>query len=403
MSLTLNDIQTNLNSFIGDTSTDRISAAERLQYLTEATVWVQQELGNDHQSVTYDLNYLDTVNYYKVTTTLGDLLQGGDLRREKDDNSMLFRHTTPRDIAESISLGDINSAWSIERRDGNSFIYINHKSKHTAKVVSDMDSLVSASGTWVVDAIGSDATNLTIDKVEYKKGNASLNFDVIVAQSVNNKATIQNTTLSSIDLSDYEDLGSWVFWIYVPDVTNFTSITLYWGDNTSNYWSITSTTDIDGSAWTNGWNQVKMNWANATKTSSPTVTSINYIGFDFNYGAGQTDDTDFRIDNLIITNPEKLKFYYISWNVGKDSTGTDITSFGNVTDVPYFSGQYDQYRYPVAHKAAELVYKSLRLTNEAILEVREASSLIKKIREIIPSSKVPESNSFKVSGIRFRR
>lgn len=403
MSVTISQIQDNVNSFIGDTSTDRISAAERLQFITEATVWVMEELGNDHQNATYDLNYLDTVNYYKVTTAVADLLDGADLRRGKDDHVVSFARKSSREIAEEIGQGDTNSSWAIERRDGDAYLYINHGSKNSAKVVADMDSLTSGGGTWAVDAVNSDATNLTVDQVEMKAGNASLNFDIDVSQSGNNKATIQNTTMTSMDLSSFEDLASWKFWVYIPDVTNFTSVTLYWGDDTSNYWSATVTTDIDGSAWVAGQNEVKINWADATKTGSPSVSSVNYVGFDLNYGAGQGDDTDFRLDDLKLVTPEKLKFYYISWNVGTDTGGSDITVFGATTDIPYFSGQYDQYKYPVAHKAASLIFKSLRLREESAFEEREASDALTRIRYIIPSAKVPESKSFKVHGISFRK
>ncbi len=403
MSLTISNIITNLDSFIGDTSTDRISAAERLQYITEATVWVMEELGNDHQNATYDLNYLDTVNYYKVTTAVADLLDGADLRRGKDDHVVSFARKSSREIAEEIGQGDTNSSWAIERRDGDAYLYINHNSKNSAKVVSDMDALTAGGGTWAVDATNSDATNLTVDTTEKKQGSASLNFDVDVSQSANNKATIQNTTMTSMDLSDFEDLASWIFWVYVPDVTNFTSVTLYWGDDTSNYWSATVTTDIDGSAWVAGWNEVKINWADATATASPDKEAVDYVGFDLNYDAGQGDDTDFRIDNLKLVIPEKLKFYYISWNVGTDTGGSDVTVFGATSDVPYFSGQYDQYKYPVAHKAASLIFKSLRLREESAFEEREASDALTRIRYIIPSAKVPESKSFKVHGINFRK
>ena len=76
MSVTISDIQTILNSAIGDTSTDRITAAERLSALSEGTIWVQEELANDLQNYTYSLKYFDTINYYKVTADIADLLLG---------------------------------------------------------------------------------------------------------------------------------------------------------------------------------------------------------------------------------------------------------------------------------------------------------------------------------------
>lgn len=403
MSVTVANIITNMDSYIGDTSNDRISAAERLQYITEAVVWLQNETGNDHQNATYTLNYLDTVHYYKVTTAIADLLDVADLRREEDDHTVSFVRKSPRELAEEIGQEATESSFAIERRDGNAYLVVNHTSKHPADVVSSLESTTADGGTWAVDSTNSDATNLTVDNVEFKEGNGSLNFDIDVSQSANNRATIQNSTLTALDLSDYLDLGSWLFWMYVPDVTNFTSVTLYWGSSTSDYWSATVTTDINGSAWVNEWNEVKINWANATKTGSPDETAIDFIRFDLNYGAGQADDTDFRLDYLRIARPEKLKFHYISWNVGTNSGGTDITAFTATSDIPYFSGQYDQYKYIVAHKAASAAFFNLRLREEALAEERAAIDGLNKIKQIIPSSRAPEVKSFKVMGVNFNR
>lgn len=403
MALTIANLIVNFDTYIGDTSNDRVTAAERLQYLTEATVWLQEELGNDLQNATYTLNYLDTVNYYKVTSAIADLLEGADLRRSTEDHVYSFAHKSARELAEEIGQGASESSWAIERRDSNSYLVVSHGSKNTAKIIADMDALTSGGGTWVVDATNSDSTNLTVDTTEKKQGNASLNFDVDVSQSANNKATIQNTTLTSMDLSTYEDLASWVFEAYIPEVTNFTSFTLYWGSDTSNYWSATVTTDIDGSAFIAGWNKVKINWADATKTLTPDVTAVNYVGFDFNYGAGQGDDTDFRLDHLILVTPEKLTFHYISWNVGTNTSGTDVTVFGATTDVPYFSGQYDQYKYAVAHKAASLAFTNLRLREEANSEEIEAIKAFRRAKKWIPSSRTPEIKSLKVLGVNFNQ
>ena len=46
MAITVATVQTALNTYIGDTSTDSVSAAERLNAITEATIWLQQELAS---------------------------------------------------------------------------------------------------------------------------------------------------------------------------------------------------------------------------------------------------------------------------------------------------------------------------------------------------------------------
>ena len=98
-----------------------------------------------------------------------------------------------------------------------------------------------------------------------------------------------------------------------------------------------------------------------------------------------------------------MRFHYLSWNVGVDTSGADITVYAATTDVPYFSGMYDQAKYSVAHKAAELAFRSLRLSAEADREGIEAEESMRRNKKIFPSSKVEEQKTFKISGVQFRK
>lgn len=403
MAVTVASIVTNLDTYFGDTSTDRVSSAERIQAINEATVWLLEELGNEHSNQTYTLNFVDTVNYYKVTSGLPDLLDSADLRRDVADQTYSAAPKSARDIAEDIGQGSTEFAWAVERRDGQTYLAVTLDGKHKARLISGFDSTTDGGGEWEADTSNSDATNVTADTVEFKQGSGCLNFDADVSQSGNNRATIINDTLNEIDLTSYVDLGSFLFWAYIPENANFSSITFYWGSDSSNYWSATVTTDINGSSIADGWNEFKVNWADATMTGTPDVTALDYIRFDFNYTGSQTDDTDFRLDHLRVAIPEKLTFHYISFYVGQNNSGTDLTSFTATTDVPFYSGQYDQYRYPVAHKAASILFHSLRLRDEAIVQEAEAIKALKRLRDIFPSSRIPETKNFKVKGLNFAR
>lgn len=411
MSVTVADLITNLDTYIGDTSTDRISQAERFQFLTEATVWLSEELGNEHMIDSYSLNYLDGIHNYKITTAVADLLVGADLLRAENDHDISAVRKSPREIHEEIGQSNGEFSWAVDRYDGDAYLVVNLEGKNPRKLIGTFNSTTADGGTWTVDSSGSDATNITQDTNELKQGSASLNFDIDVSQSGNDIATIYNDTASEKDLSDEEDLGSWTLWVYIPDVTNITSIGLTWSSDTSgtpstitNYWSATATTDINGSAFADGWNRVKIDWADATKTGSPDSSGIQYYQIDVNYGGGQADDTDFRLDELAIARPEKLTFKYISWNVGQSNAGADITAFTATNDVPFFSGRYDQYKYAVAHKAASICfYSALRLVNQGAAEEAEALKSVRRYNKNFESSKTREQKSFKIKGVNFRR
>lgn len=405
MSTTIASVQTQLNTYIGDASTDRVSAAERLQYITEATVWLQTQLDNDHSVRTYSVSFFDTLYSYKLNAAVSDILESNALRRATTEGDIELTRRDSKQVLTDVSMSSQESTYALERRDGNLYLVVNHYSKYPALQVDSFDSLTANGGTWAADIVNSDATNVVIDTIDGSNSTTGcLSFNIDVSQSVNNRGTIYNDDLTVEDLSSEKDLSSWIIDMKFPEVTYLSSVTFYWGSSSSDYYSVTQTTNYDGSAFTADFlNTLKFNWLGATVTGTPDDEAINYIRIDINYTASQTDATSYKIDNLRLARPEKLTLHYTSWNVGTDTNNNQIKIFGATTDIPYFSGQYDQYLYPVAHKAASLTFKALRLYDEAEKEEEEALSEMNRIRKVIPKSRTAELKNFKVRGIRFGR
>ncbi len=404
MSTTVASVQTQLNTYIGDASTDRISAAERYQFITEAVTWLQTQLDNDHLVRTYSVSFLDTLYSYKLNAAVTDIFESNALRRATTETNIDLTRKDARQILVDVSNNAQESGYALERRDGNLFLVINHDSKYPALQVTTFDSLTANGGTWVADTTNSDATNVAIDTADGSQGTTGcLSFDVDVSQSGNNRATIYNSGLTSEDLSDDYNLSSWIIDMKFPEITYLSSVTFYWGSDSSNYYSVTQTTNYDGTAFTADFlNTLKFNWLGATVTGTPDKTAIDYIRIDVNYTASQADATSYKLDNLRLVRPETLTLHYTSWNVGTNSGGTQLKAFTATTDIPYFSGQYDQYLYAVAHKAASLTFRSLRLYNEADREDSEALNEMNRVRKVIPKSRPAELKNFKVRGISFR-
>ena len=404
MSITVNNIQTQLNTYISDSSTDRVTAAERLQYITEGTIWLQTQLDNDHSIRTYSVSFFDTLYSYKLNAAVSDILESNALRRATSETNIELTRRDAKQVLTDVSNDAQESTYALERRDSNLYLVVNHDSKYPALQVTTFDSLTSNGGTWEADTVNSDATNVAIDTVDGSNSTTGcLSFDVDVSQSANNRATIYNDDLTTEDLTNDKDLSSWIIDIKFPIVTYLSSVTFYWGSSSSNYYSVTQTTNYDGSAFTADFlNTLKFAWLGATVTGTPDDENINFIRIDINYTGSQADATSYKLDNLRLVRPEKLTLHYTSWNVGTDTGGTQLKVFAATTDIPYFSGQYDQYLYAVAHKSAALTFRALRLYNEADKEETEAINEMNRIRKVIPKSRPPELKSFKVRGISFR-
>lgn len=402
MAITVSDIQDNFNNQVGDSSTDRITAAQRLDYITNAVAWLQETVLNDHQVRTYNFNYFDSINYYNITSAVPDLLETNDLNTTilKGDGKPFTRKSS-QELRGEVGGSFMENAYSVERRDNKAYLVVNHDSKYTQLIVSSFDSLTASGGTWAADTTNSDALTPTIDTTDGSNGTQGcLTFDITVAQSGNNRATIYNSSLTSEDLTSEKDLTTWILDVKFPAITYISSVTFYWGSDSSNYWSVTSTTQYDGTAFVADWNTIKFTWLGATKTGTPDITAIDYIRIDVNYTGSQADATSFKLDNLRLVRPEPLTLSYTSWYVGTDTGGTKITKFSATTDIPFFSGQYDQYKYSCGAYAASQAFTDLRLYVEAKTAMDDANTSIKRLQNLIPKSITREEKSFKVRGNR---
>ncbi len=408
LSDTVADIVTQVDRHLGDAGTLAVSAADRADAITQATVEMMNEgIFPDFFTSTFVLSYFDTLNYYDLmSSSAPDFMHASDVRVEDEQNHILpFAYKSPNELALEINSFE-EDAFTIERRDRLTYLGIVHNSKYTARVVNDCDSLTTP-GTWAADNTNSDAENLTLDGNEFKEGDGSLNFDVDVSDSANNRATLENTGATAIDMTDDEDLSSFLMWVYLPDVDltddgtlEFTSVTFYWGSDSSNYWSRVETVDAFGATFKDGWNRMKFDWPDATKTGTPAVAAIDYFRVDFNYAAGQTDDTDFRLDDIIIVRPEKLKFFYQTWAIGVTSASdsTKVYDFAS-TNVPWWDGIYDYLSIYVALRAAGILFEQIRDFPKAAEKNAQATKELEKIKRKFPSRRKKEVKNFKAHGL----
>lgn len=404
MSVTVADLIIEFDKRLGDASTDRVTAAQRLTYLTQGTIWLQERVMNDHQVKKYTINYFDSLHYYKTTTILDDLLEGNDLNTHiLTDDGQPFARKSSQELRAEIGSNFMESSYSIERENSQTYLVINHDSKYRALVLSSCESLTD-NGTWAADTSGSDMSGLTIDNDDFSEGSGSFKFNLTVAQSGNNKATMSNSTLSAEDLSDDKDITSWLIDVKIPDVTYTSSWTIRWGSDSSNYYSVTVTTDANGNAFAAAdWITLKFDWNGASVTGTPDDTAIAYFLITVNYSASQANATSYKVDNIRLVRPEKLDFRYTSWSVGTNTGGTEVLKFGATTDIPYFSGSYDMYKFPVADYACAVAFRDLRLWSEADKKELDAEKNITRLKNVIPKSMTRETKSFKPLGVSFSR
>jgi hypothetical protein len=219
-------------------------------------------------------------------------------------------------LSEFIAESRILNTATIERRDTDPILRLIWRNGNTRQIVHSMDSLTS-NGTWASDTAASDATTLAQDAVRYKTGSASLKFNIDVSQSANNYAAIVNSTLTAVDLTDYENVAHFRAWLDLQQMTTanlalISSVELRWGSNASNYWYSQKSTTVNAGSFKAQWNRIDWDWETASKFGTPNVTAITYLALIINYGAGMTDTSNVRWDELVCFLPRELEFVYYS-------------------------------------------------------------------------------------------
>jgi len=101
------------------------------------------------------------------------------------------------------------------------------------KLIHDCDT-TAGNGTWVAS---DDATALALDNTTQKRGVGAIGWNVVVATTANNFATVTNSTFTAVDISTVK--GRVKFWVKIPvgALTNLTNLTFKIGSSNVNYYS----------------------------------------------------------------------------------------------------------------------------------------------------------------------
>lgn len=213
---------------------------------------------------------------------------------------------------------------SIEGNNGNKIFRINWKNR-TPKILSNMDSY-NGNGTWVI--VGT-ASGLTTDTQYKYSGGGSVKFDVAVTGD-----GIQNTTLSTIDLTDEDEIADSIIPIYLKDATdaaNLTSVIFTFGnDLTTNYWiGVAQTAQFDGTAFQAGWNLIRIPWSTATETGTVAPSTIHSARLTFTVAAAITG---IRVDNILCSLGSIFDVKYYSKYLFQTAAGVRIAQPSLDTD-----------------------------------------------------------------------
>lgn len=251
----------------------------------------------------------------------------------------------------------------VEHDDGERFLRLRESGEISA-VIHAMAGITD-DGTWVASG---DASGLSADQYNFHYGGASLSFDLAAAGS---SGVMTNSSFTAIDLSDYEDDGAVMVRVFLPDGSDFTSLTLNIGNDSSNYETIVATTAHDGTAFRDGWQWVRFQFSDATTTGTVLYSAIDYAVWTFAYNGNV--QTSVRMNQMVAVLGTLFEIEYYSaflfqdsttgaWKETTDSTGSDIINAS--------AGLYQLLLYETADLAAQEIAGEDSSFDRAYFEAR---------------------------------
>jgi hypothetical protein len=295
-----------------------IPASERTKTITFIETKEKYLLDND---------FMEPISLY-YDDTFGSIY-------ENINTKVDFVYLYPEEIIKSVKENSI-IRWGIDYSNvpttsGLFSAIIKTKAVRNSLIIDDCDSTTN----W---STGDDATSLTADTLKYKTGSASLKFKIDKTLSGNQRATLKLQISPSLDLSSYVNLGNFFLNLYMVNTTGFSSITLKWGQNISNYYWVSQTVNADGTLYNNSWNEFIFDWNNANVIGSPTSNNVSYFEINIDYNESQFASPQWwNLDTLQIISPDRFILRYYSQNVITDSSGNLKKDFSNTTDVAVYA------------------------------------------------------------------
>jgi hypothetical protein len=248
----------------------------------------------------------------------------------------------------------------------------------TNLLIHGMDSLTS-NGTW---SAGDDGENIAVNEFNYITGGSAISCDMA---SGGTEISIVNSTMTVIDLTGY---NRFFVWVYFPTVTNLTSVSLYYGSDTSNYYTVLASQPFDTTSFKPGYNLVS--FTTGTATGSPVITAIDYFKIKITYSSAPSITEEFVFDSLMAGIGDPIQHIYYSKFPWQSSAGVwKLDSTTNEDVINATDAEYRVWLASCAYEASTSIPLSKEMIQIRLNEYREAKATY---AQMYPSRRIKERN-----------
>jgi hypothetical protein len=262
-------------------------------------------------------------------------------------------------------------------------------------IISQLDNIIN-NGTW---AVGGTGTNLIVNNSNYVIGSGSLQFDTTIGIGY-----IENSTITAIDLSNYTNQSSFFTWVYIPIGANLTSVELRLGSSATDYYSLTITSNQQGTAFVNGWNLCQFQWSSMAVTGVPLSTAINYARISLTIA--NANATAVKVNGLSSILGTILSYSYYSKYLFKNAiTGAFQETVLDDSDIINLDTEsYDLLFNQVAYLAGQQMQGSDALQYDATFFLNAYNKGLTRYKAMYKSEvSKPQSFFYKIPDTGYRR
>lgn len=359
MSVLFSDLLTQIDDFCTNYNISNIDLGNKKRAANRAIEFVQRRLGLPSDKKIQSFYFYEDVKYYDCSTGFNELI-GLSYNTSANSTAIDQDPNVPRNewnIFKDEEILKSTGVWPDMNQVG--FSTVNGKNQYlmhgrNQRGATTINALNSISGL----TFSSDVT-ATKDSYVYKFGAGSVSMNIAIGQSV---TTITFTGVW--DITQFLNVNAaYRMYIDFPTGTTgyFSSVDLRLQSSTNNYYSMTTTTQSDGTAWNSGsWSLISWMLANATSTGTPAPSQITTIQIRLVHSGSFATTTALRVNYFYQITPDYIDAMYYSAYKGTDTTGvTPKINLDTDSDICSFGTYAPDLIHPISLKAAQILSPQL--------------------------------------------
>lgn len=220
------------------------------------------------------------------------------------------------------------------------------------------------------DSTSVNDSDVKVDLDDFIHGFGAIRFQTDTTDSTDSVVGVQKTNIPALDLSGYLARGS----VFVDAKlqtydTGIHQISLRVGSDSNNFYQVNDSSQNDCSAFQQGWNKIRFDLTNKTKTGTPADTAMTYAALFWSRDTTTVallhlNDTDWGFDNLILRKGKYYKLSYYGRYAWQD-TGTGAQLLENSSNDSHTLMVQNDELEVIMTKAAELASLYLRDYDDA--------------------------------------